>query len=164
MCCARHYTLYLDWRQRRCFARDFPVCSRLSGQCCMFRCFCGFSHHAVITLMCADYVPSYLTRTDVLALVFSPVAPRKSWRSTLKPGVTASFLFPYNSSLTITWPHDVAGNISSLHQITDGLTEISRILLLVRFQVLTAACKEIAVFWDVASSSAVEMVRRFRGA
>jgi hypothetical protein len=34
---------------------------------------------------------------------------------------------------------------------------------LARFQVLTAASMKMAVFWDVAPSSLVEVYRRFRG-
>jgi hypothetical protein len=39
-----------------------------------------------------------------------------------------------------------------------------RLLLLVRFQVLTAASMKITVLWDVASWSLVEVYQRFRGA
>jgi hypothetical protein len=37
-------------------------------------------------------------------------------------------------------------------------------LVCLRFQVLTAASVKVAIFWDIAPSSLVEIDRRFRGA
>jgi hypothetical protein len=83
----------------------------------------------------------------------------KCWSSSLKQATTTSFCILPNSSFVICIPLGATVDKASLN----NLRRNKNMLLIGRFQVLTAASMKITVFWDVAPCSLVEVYRRCRG-